>query len=40
VAVEELCVTAGHLITVAGVDAERIVADPAREPQAADRGAG
>jgi hypothetical protein len=40
VAVEELRVAAGHLVAVAGVDADRIVAHPAREPQAADRGSG
>jgi hypothetical protein len=40
VAVEELRVAAGHLVAVAGVDADRVVADPARQPQAADRAAG
>jgi hypothetical protein len=40
VPVEKLGVTAGHLIAVAGVDADRIIPDPAREPQAAYRGAG
>ena len=38
--VEKLCVTAGHLVAVARVDADRVVPDPAREPQAAHRGAG
>jgi hypothetical protein len=38
--VEELRVAAGHLVAVAGVDAEGVVADPARQPQAAHRGAG
>jgi hypothetical protein len=40
VAVEELGVAAGHLVAIAGVHAYRIVADSAREPEAANRGAG
>jgi len=40
VPVKKLCVTAGHLIAVTGVDAERIVPDPTREPQPAHRGTG
>jgi hypothetical protein len=39
-AVEELRVATGHVVTVAGIDADRVVADPARQPQAAHRGAG
>jgi hypothetical protein len=40
VAVEELGVTPGHLITVAGVDAHRVVAHPAAEPEPVNRGSG
>jgi len=40
VPVEKLRVTARHLIAVAGVDTDRVVPDPAREPQPADRGTG
>jgi RES domain-containing protein len=39
-AVEELGVAPCHLITVARVHADRVVPDPAREPQAANRGTG
>ena len=38
--VEKLRIAARHLIAVAGVNTDRVVPDPAREPQPADRGTG